>query len=164
MPDEDAAAAVPVPVPVEGAEEVAEEVAEDLGTVAEMISQDSIVREEQHKQVMEVLAQCQTRLSELSTLTAQKTESPVLVQLETQVSEMQAELVRLTAYLEASIQKDHSKRTAHQTSDTTKPEGSTLVDGQGKSQSEDQHQPQIPATSVPSEQALPERKRRFNKL
>jgi hypothetical protein len=151
----------PVIVPVLQAEEEAiEEEEEELDLVAQMVAEDGIVREEQHDQVMEGIAQCQSRLEALSGWIrvleqSQSTENPMLTQIQQQLADLQRQMTeqeKQRSESTTSLPSSHSGK--------TKPE--TEEDGPGKTgEPQTRQEGENPAESVPGP---PPRKKKFNKL
>lgn len=143
------------PVPVEEEEE------EDLDVVAQMVAEESIVREEQHEQLMEVMSECQRMLTELSRLREQMgAENPMLTQILSQMAELQTQMDQIREMVST---KPPGSRNTEAEGDYPPHEHPSREDT-GTTKSISESSPSPPEPPGPSEVNPPPKKRRFAKL
>ena len=92
----------PAPVIVVTEPITVEETEEDLDLVAEQVGLLSIEEQERADQILEEISGCRERLETLSTLT-NSTESPILLQIQTEVSEIKAAVMLLLSTRTAGL-------------------------------------------------------------
>jgi hypothetical protein len=160
MPDE---GVVPVTViPAVSAEAPPQE-ADEIDFTAEMVARESIEREEQHEEVMEVLAECQNQLEKLMALNlslseSQTAESPIMMDLSRQIAEIKAQVESLTVEIKSMV----SQVSSQEESDSPKMENrtnDTMPTENGESP-EESVEPSRQEPRVPSQQ----KRRRFRRL
>jgi capsule polysaccharide export protein KpsE/RkpR len=166
MPDEDV---VPITVIPAVSPQAAQQEEEEIDFTAEMVARESIEREEQHEEVMEVLSECQNQLEKLTALSltlseSQTAESPIMMDLSRQIAEIKAQVESLTQEIKSMVsqvssqEESSSRKTEHQISDSTAmDDGSTHVSTGGPEESEEPSRQEPPA---PGQQ----KRRRFRKL
>lgn len=81
----------PAPAIVEAPPALVEDEEQELDLVARMVAEESIVREEQHEELMEAIGQWETRMQELLTLQNQ-TENPMLTEIRQQITVLQSQI------------------------------------------------------------------------
>lgn len=72
-----------------------EDNAEEIDELSEQLAVHSIISEERHDEILERVDQCRTELERLSANGLTTAESPMLIQMVTQLAEIRAELTNL---------------------------------------------------------------------